>query len=112
MARIHALLRRPRITQQALAAGLDVDTARRRVAVDGQQIELTPIEFRLLAALARKPGVVAARAELMDEVWGPGYDEHLLDVHVGKLRRKLRDDPAQPRFIETVRGVGFRLAEA
>lgn len=75
-------------------------------------MELTAIEFNLIAVLARDPGVVVTRAQLMDEVWGSGYDDHLLDVHVGKLRRKLGDDAASPRFIETVRGVGFRLVEA
>jgi len=112
MARIHALLRRPRTSPQALPDGLVLDAARRRVAVDGRPVELTPIEFHLLSALARKPGKVAARTDMMVEVWGPGYDDHLLDVHIGKLRRKLGDDPTQPRFIETVRGVGFRLIEA
>jgi DNA-binding response OmpR family regulator len=111
MARIHALLRRPRTADRAAPAGLEVDVARHRVAVDGKAIALTPIEFALLAALAREPGVVSARAELMADVWGSGYDDHLLDVHVAKLRRKLGDDPARPRFVETVRGVGFRLAE-
>ena len=111
MARIHALLRRPRAADRAAPAGLEVDVARHQVAVDGSSIALTPIEFALLAALAREPGVVMARAELMGEVWGSGYDDHLLDVHIAKLRRKLGDDPARPRFVETVRGVGFRLAD-
>lgn len=111
MARIHALLRRPRVAHRAAPAGLEVDVARHHVTVDGNAIALTPIEFALLAALAREPGVVVARAELMSEVWGSGYDDHLLDVHVAKLRRKLGDEPSRPRFVETVRGVGFRLAE-
>ncbi len=110
MARIHALLRRPRVASGA-AAGLEVDVARHRVGVDGAPIDLTPIEFGLLAALTRERDVVVTRAELMTEVWGPGYDDdHLLDVHVAKLRRKLGDDPTRPRFVETVRGVGSRLA--
>lgn len=79
--------------------------------MDGRAVDLTPIEFALLAAVAREPGVVRTRGELLGEVWEPGYDDHLLDVHFGNLRRKLADDPAQPRFIETVRGVGFRLLE-
>jgi DNA-binding response OmpR family regulator len=111
MARIHALLRRPRTADRAAAAGLEVDVARHQVAVDGTAIALTPIEFALLAALARVPGVVITRAELMSEVWGSGYDDHLHDVHVAKLRRKIGDEPARPRVVETVRGVGFRLAE-
>jgi DNA-binding response OmpR family regulator len=112
MARIHALLRRPRTSRSSTPTGLDLDLARRRVSVDGVPVELTPIEFAILAWLAREPGVVVSRGELMADVWGAGYDDdHLLDVHVGKLRRKLGDDPTRPRFIETVRGVGFRLTE-
>jgi DNA-binding response OmpR family regulator len=112
MARIHALLRRPRPARHAPPVGLDVDVPRRRVSVDGRPVELTPIEFDLLALVVREPGVVVAREELMADVWDPGYDDHLLDVHVGKLRRKLGDDASRPRFVETVRGIGFRLAEA
>jgi DNA-binding response OmpR family regulator len=114
MARVHALLRR-RFTPPAPAypSGLELDEARRRVAVDGRPIVLTVIEFAILASLCRQPGVVLSRQELLDLAWGPGYgrDDHLLDVHIAKLRRKLGDDPAAARFIETVRGVGFRLAE-
>jgi DNA-binding response OmpR family regulator len=112
MARIHALLRRQRVARRSLPDGLDIDVPRRRVSVDGLPVELTAIEFDLLAALVREPGVVVARGGLMAEIWGAGFDDHLLDVHVGKLRRKLGDEAAAPRFIETVRGVGFRLVEA
>jgi DNA-binding response OmpR family regulator len=75
---------------------------------------LTALEFDLLAALARDPGIVVGRQSLLDRVWGPEYiaDDHLVDVHIGNLRRKLGDDPGRPRFIETVRGVGYRLREA
>ncbi len=112
VARIRALLRRPRVeTGPAPAPGLDVDTATRRVSVDGREVRLTNIEFALLQALARSPGTVLSRAQLLDAVWGPEFvgDDHVLDVHVGNLRRKLEDDPAAPRFVETVRGIGFRL---
>jgi DNA-binding response OmpR family regulator len=122
VARIRALLRRPRRgagtagpTQAgATPDGLELDEARRTVQVDGAAVELTALEFNLLAALARNPGVVVARGSLLDALWGPGYggDDHLVDVHVANLRRKLGDDPAAPRFIETVRGVGYRLREA
>jgi DNA-binding response OmpR family regulator len=111
MARIHALLRRRRLTATTLPSGLGLDAARRRVTVDDHEVALTPLEFGLLAELAREPGVVRSRAELMTAVWGAGYDDHLLDVHIGKLRRKLGDDPVAPRFVATVRGVGFRLVE-
>lgn len=111
MARVRALLRRRRPPRTETPPGLALDLARHRVSVDGVPIALTPIEFGLLAALARQPGIVGTRDELMDEVWGGGYDHHLLDVHIAKLRRKLGDDAARPRFVETVRGIGFRLAE-
>ena len=96
-----------------LADGIHVDPARRTVRVDDEPVDLTALEFNLLAALARRPGIVAVRAELLESVWGPAYagDDHLLDVHIANLRRKLHDEPAAPRFIETVRGVGFRLRE-
>ena len=87
--------------------------ARRIARVDGRPIELTRTEFDILAALAREPGVVVDRPTLLASVWGPGYtDDHLVDVHVANLRRKLGDDPERPRFVETVRGVGYRLATA
>ncbi len=111
VARVRALLRRPRYPTTT-TPGLEVDVARRRVAVDGRAVHLTPIEFALLATLTVHPGVVATRDDLLAEVWGTACeDDHLIDVHVGKLRRKLGDDAARPRFVETVRGVGFRLVE-
>lgn len=117
VARIKALLRRPRpgqgIAVAAPADGLAVDEARRSARVDGRDIELTETEFDLLAALAREPGIVMPRARLFDAVWGSGYlsDDHLVDVHIANLRRKLGDDAASPRFIDTVRGIGYRLRE-
>jgi DNA-binding response OmpR family regulator len=79
--------------------------------VDGVTVELTVTEFGILAALARDPGLVVSRTALLDRVWGSEFvaDEHLVDVHVANLRRKLGDDPSTPRFIETVRAVGYRL---
>lgn len=113
VARVHALLRRPRSGRAATPAGLELDLERYRVTVDQRPVALTPIEFGLLAAMASRPGVVRTRTDLLDEIWGPGFDDdHLLDVHVGKLRRKLGDDAAAPRFVETVRGIGFRLVES
>ncbi|HEY3334989.1 MAG TPA: response regulator transcription factor [Candidatus Limnocylindrales bacterium] len=117
VARLKALLRRPRTTGRVAARGpdgLEVDEARRLVQVDGQRVELTALEFNLLSALVRDPGVVVTRAALLEQAWGPGYvaDDHLVDVHVANVRRKLGDDPASPRFIETVRGVGYRALEA
>ncbi len=116
VARVKALLRRPRTagTQLAAVAGIEVDEARRVVLVDGARVELTALEFDLVAALAREPGVVVRRSALLEDLWGPEFigDGHLVDVHMANVRRKLGDDPAQPRFIETVRGVGYRLREA
>ena len=126
VARLKALLRRPRSESGAAAGpvpavpagagpdGLEVDEGRRVVRVDDEAIELTALEFNLLAVLAREPGIVVTRARLLDQVWGIGFiaDDHLVDVHVANVRRKLRDNPATPRFIETVRGVGYRVREA
>jgi DNA-binding response OmpR family regulator len=112
VARIKAVLRRPRATSRvSTPAGLAIDEPRHDVRVEGTPIELTATEFGILAALARDPGVVVSRAALLDRVWGSEFvaDEQLVDVHVANLRRKLGDDPSAPRFIETVRAVGYRL---
>lgn len=115
VARIKALLRRPRTAAARAAAppGLEIDEGRRTVRVDGRPVELTTLEFDLLATLGRDPGTVIRRATLLDRVWGAEFvaDEHLVDVHIANLRRRLGDDAGQPRFIETVRGVGYRLRE-
>jgi DNA-binding response OmpR family regulator len=93
-----------------MVSGLEVDVARREVRADDRHIELTRTEFDILARLARDPGVVVDRPSLLAAVWGPGYDDdHVVDVHIANLRRKLDDDPERPRFVETVRGVGYRL---
>jgi DNA-binding response OmpR family regulator len=128
VARVKALLRRPRagapgIQRQAggtsaeagaVPDGLEVDEGRRLVRVDGDAVELTALEFNLLALLAREPGIVVPRVTLLEGLWGPEYagDDHLVDVHVANLRRKLGDEPSSPRFVETIRGVGYRLREA
>ena len=112
VARVRALLRRTRALR-VTAMGLEVDGARRTATVDGRPVALTRTEFDLLAVLARAPGVVVDRPSMLEAVWGPGYDDdHLIDVHVANLRRKLGDDAERPRFVETVRGVGFRLVVA
>jgi DNA-binding response OmpR family regulator len=81
------------------------------VWLDGEPVALTRTEFDLLATLSHRPRMAFSRRQLIDTVWGPAWvgDEHLVDVHVGHLRRKLGDDAAQPRFIRTVRGVGYRM---
>ncbi len=115
VARVKALLRRPRSGPARTTIGADglaIDLGRREVRRGDEPIRLTLTEFELLAALARDPGVVVSRQELLDRVWGVDYygGDHVLDVHIGNLRRKLGEDPDQPRWIETVRGVGFRFA--
>jgi DNA-binding response OmpR family regulator len=111
VARVKALLRRSRIP--SAAPGLAVDVVRRTVRVDDRSVELTRTEFDILALLVREAGAVIDRPRLLASVWGPGYsDDHLVDVHVANLRRKLGDDPERPRFVETVRGVGYRLADS
>lgn len=115
VARIRALLRRARLPRDtALPSGLSLDVASRRVTVDGQETHLTNLEYAILVALAEVPGVVLTRPQLLAAAWGDDFvgDDHVLDVHVGNLRRKLADDPSAPRFVETVRGVGFRLVTA
>lgn len=117
VARVKALLRRPRSVSTAAGGavppGLEIDAARRTVRVDGDPVELTALEFDLIALLARDPGVVVRRQAALDQLWGADFeaDDHLVDVHIANLRRKLGDDPAHPRFVETVRGVGYRLHE-
>jgi len=118
-ARVQALLRRPRLgvapDAEAWQAGdLSVDPRRRSVTLREARVPLTVIEFDLLATLIREPGVVHTRQQLLDRVWGVDYvgDEHVVDVHLANLRRKLGDDASRPRYVETVRGVGYRLREA
>jgi two-component system, OmpR family, alkaline phosphatase synthesis response regulator PhoP len=119
VARIQALLRRPRGTTGAgdepwRAGELAVDPRRRSVLLRGAPVLLTVIEFDMLASLIREPGIVFTRQQLLDRAWGVDFvgDEHVVDVHLANLRRKLGDDPTRPDFIETVRGVGYRFREA
>ena len=122
VARIRAMLRRPRAAAAAAVphtaeapprvfGPLSIDIASRQVFLDGELIPLTRTEFDILAALASRPGVVWNRRQLIDAGWGEPWvgNDHLVDVHVGHLRRKLADDPADPRFVFTVRGVGYRM---
>ena len=120
IARIQAALRRPRAsklaatpasTAEALFDALRLNTATREVAVDGRDVALTRTEFDILAAIAAAPRRVFSRRQLVDAVWGEGWggDEHIVDVHITHLRRKIDDDASAPRFIDTVRGVGYRF---
>ena len=88
-----------------------VDLGRRRVTRDGADVRMTPIEFRLLAALAKHPGMVATHRSLLTEVWGPTHaaDTHYLRIYMKQLRDKLEADPVRPAFLTTETGVGYRL---
>jgi two-component system KDP operon response regulator KdpE len=92
---------------------LRIDFARREVSRDGAIVRLTPIEYRLLALLARNAGKVLTHRQILKEVWGPGYvsQSHVVRVHVAELRKKIEPDPARPRLLETEPGVGYRLRE-
>jgi DNA-binding response OmpR family regulator len=117
VARVQALARRRRPAPVMGREGvihvgdLVIDPARREVTAGGSAVELTTLEFAILEALGRDPGVVLSRQQLLDAAWGIDFmgDEHVLEVHVGNLRRKLGDEPASPRYIETLRGIGYRL---
>ncbi len=113
-ARIRAVLRRtsaPAGPDELRVDGLLLQRAARRVTLDGVEVPLTRKEFDVLARLAQDAGRVVTREDLMADVWDTNWfgSTRTLDVHVGWLRGKLGDDPAAPRFIHTVRGVGFRL---
>lgn len=125
VARIRAMLRRPRLVSAPAAQAaephaelpprvfgpLSIDVGTRQVFLDAEPISLTRTEFDILAALSSRPGVVWSRRQLIDAVWGEPWvgNDHLVDVHVGHVRRKLGDNPAEPKFVLTVRGVGYRM---
>jgi DNA-binding response OmpR family regulator len=89
---------------------LVIDEDAHAVARNGILVELTAREFALLVTLARHPGRVFTRAQLLEQIWGDEYyDDHVVDVHIGNLRKKLEEDATHPRFIATVRGVGYRI---
>jgi len=118
LARIRVALRHARAHAVAgdpvIALGpIKIDQARHEVSVDGRPIHLTPIEFRLLALLARNAGKVMTHRQLLHEVWGPRSTQHThyLRVHMAALRRKLEADPARPRWLTTEPGVGYRLRD-
>lgn len=99
-------------TQPVFTAGLlSVDFAQRQVLLDGQEVKLTPTEYDLLKALIKNRGKIMTRQMLLSQVWGTGYgaESHYLHVYVGQLRRKIEPDPANPRFILTISGVGYRF---
>ncbi|MCF8611457.1 response regulator transcription factor [Gordonia sp. HY285] len=121
-ARVQARIRRPRAglggprtvrtdRETRVFGDLTIDVAARVVTVAGSPIHLTRTEFDVLAVLSADPGVVVTRSALIDAVWRTGWDgaDHLVDVHIGHLRRKLGDDAARGQYVTTVRGVGYRM---
>ena len=119
VARVKAVLRRadgPTSADQApiVVGPVRVDPARRSVTVDGDEVELTATEFELVAHLARQPGRVFTRTQLLEAVHGEASDAYgrAVDAHVKNVRRKLEPDPHRPQFVLTVHGVGYRFAEA
>jgi DNA-binding response OmpR family regulator len=122
VARVRAVLRRRREGELVEAAldevtrldGLTIDVGRHEVRVDDEPVELTSLEFQLLATLVEAPGRVFTRRQLIERVWGWDFygDERLVDVHIGNLRRAIGDAADDPRFIGTVRGVGYKCVGA
>jgi DNA-binding response OmpR family regulator len=122
LARVKALFRRgealtsqtsPEKQNVVAAGGIVMDTEKRTVTLNGQPVSLTAKEFDLLLQLAKHPGRVFTRMELLDQVWGYGYEgyEHTVNSHINRLRAKIEENPAQPRYILSVRGVGYKFAE-
>ncbi|WP_337845668.1 response regulator transcription factor [Thermus sp.] len=111
LARIKALLRRAGKGGRRVFGPLELDLEGEQVYLEGRLLRLSPTERRLLFTLAQAPGRVYTREELLERVWGPDYEgsERLVDVYIRLLRKKLGDDADEPRFIETVVGVGYRF---
>jgi two-component system, OmpR family, response regulator RegX3 len=118
VSRVRAILRRRELDRAEAAApvrdvgGVRLDFARHEIRVDGEPVQLTPSEFKILALLAERPGEVFSRAEIMRHLWGSDHvgDEHPCDVHVSNIRRKIERHPARPERLVTVRGAGYKLS--
>jgi DNA-binding response OmpR family regulator len=124
VARVQAVLRRPRRVPAAASAEIDIeplrefgelriDPAGREVWVGTEPISLTRTEFDILNVISAQPKLALSRRQIIDQVWDEVWvgDEHVVDVHVANLRRKLGDDPTAPRYLATVRGVGYRMGK-
>ncbi len=119
VARIKAVLRRSRRGSSGPDAEppilhfptITIDTGRHQVTVHGKEVVLTALDFEILRTLAAKPGLVFTRAQLLERVWGYDFmgDERVVDVHIGLLRKKIEVDAAEPTFVKTVRGVGYKF---
>jgi len=118
--RVEALLRRGGATVQELdeerieVGDLVIDKRRHEVLRDGSRVDLTPLEFQILELLASEPGRAWSRNALLDRVWSTDYEgyQRNIDPHINRLRKKLETDPKNPRYVLTVRGVGYKLNEA
>ena len=117
LARIRALLRRRQLDANATSSarvigGLRIDLDRYEATVNGEPVQLTPSELKLLAFLAREPGRVHSRRSIMQHLWNSEFvgDERAADLHISNIRRKIEPDPARPERLVTVRGVGYKLA--
>lgn len=116
VARVKAILRRRQgdtmpAASMVRAGQIEIDTSRHVATVSGKVLDLTAREFEILSMLASRPGMVFTREKLLEMVWGSDFygDSRVVDVHVAKLRKKLEEDPAHPRYLITVRGVGYKL---
>jgi DNA-binding response OmpR family regulator len=120
VARVRAVLRRvdggtaDAAIEIIRVVDVDIDLARRRVSVAGRVVDLTPTEFELVTTMARQPGRVFTRAQLLDAIHGVAVEsyERAIDAHVKNIRRKLEPEPRRPRYVLTVHGVGYRFAES
>ena len=118
VSRVRAHLRRRRMDAQAANMkyefpGLVVDLSRRRVWVEGEQVDLTATEFEILSFLAAHPGWVYSRQQIMQQLWGENFygEARSADVHIQRIRKKIEQDPKNPRYVQTVRGIGYKFAE-
>ena len=117
VARVRAVLRRaenaPEPSGLIRAGEVELDLPRMRVTAAGRAVEVTPTEFQLLAALARQPGRIFTRAQLLDALHGVAFEsyERAIDAHIKNLRRKLEPDPRAPRYLLTVYGVGYKFTD-
>jgi DNA-binding response OmpR family regulator len=117
VARVRAMLRRPRrlgaMARTLRVGDLEIDSGAREVRIAGEPVELSTLEFDLLQTLAQHPKLTLSRQQLLRQVWGPNWfgDDHVIDVHISNLRRKLCDNAQDPKYIRTVRGYGFRIQE-
>ena len=114
--RVEMLTQKPAVVESSVLTfgALSINTAKRQVLLEGAPVDLTSTEFDLLLYMARQPGLVFSRSQLLDKVWGyhhSGY-EHTVNSHINRLRTKLEKDPSNPEFVLTVWGVGYKFSDA